>query len=381
MDSDIGGQQLEGLRSSFDAFDHAGHGHLSHAQAAAMLRSMLSHGHRDEYEVLRKEQQVVVLRKVPPPPRVTERKEIAVASWGVVVEDGRERSLEQPSATLAVDTTTTNDSDDQDEEEEVPDATAAADGTTDGSTSGGSGDGNTSGGSGDGNTSDGSGDGNTSGGSGDGNASGGSAGSNRSNRSDSSTELATVPEPEPQLDRKLEHRVWYSQFVCMASPLLGGPIAPERLLVMASPHAAKKLADDDEASNAEPVLTRRPAATFAVAVGACGGMAMWRLTAASPFAAAISIQNVDGKQVLVPSVVDSCLQALSAYSVFVMSQCLDVVVCVRCQALASLEYLWQHLVMLRSTHLLEASPWRVDGARYLTRHLHGQILAALDGLG
>ena len=262
MDSDIGSEQLKGLRDSFSAFDRSNQGQLGLPQTAAMLRSMLSHGHRDEYEILRKQQQVVVLRKVPPPPRAPDRKEIAVATWGVVAEDEREKEVDLAAAAADVGAAVV-DSSDEDED-------GAADSAVDASAAGG-GHGNTNGGSG-------------------GSTSGRSAGSNRSNASNTSNN--SDPSAAAPV-KQLEHRVWYAQFVCLASPMLGGPIAPERLLTMASPKLARKIeADEDE--------TPPPAAkeALAVAICACGGLTAWRLSPAAPFATEVQFDlKLHGKEV------------------------------------------------------------------------------------
>ena len=92
----------------------------------------------------------------------------------------------------------------------------------------------------------------------------------------------------------LRHRVWYAQFLCLASPLIGGPIAPERLLAIVSPRS-RQVIDDDEIQDRPQ--DSRPGPTFAVAVGACGGLAAWRLAATAPFASAVPMHKLNGKQV------------------------------------------------------------------------------------
>ena len=296
MDSSIGEQQLSGLRSSFDAFDRSARGYLSHAQAAAMLRSMLSHGHRDEYEILRKDLQVVVLRKVPAPPQQTERKEIAVATWGVVVEDKRDRMLDQPSSVAKENAADDHDGAVIDSSDDEPVASSNITEPTNANATGES--------ANDANLTTGSADSNAS------SASGISDRSNQSSYSDRSNPSAAIePEKEAETEHNhhqqqqhqeqqqtLVHRVWYAQFLCLASPLLGGPIAPERVLAMASP-SSRHCVNDDDSGKEDRLQPSPPRGTFAVAVGACGGLAAWRLAATAPVATAVPTHNVNGQQV------------------------------------------------------------------------------------
>jgi hypothetical protein len=124
--------------------------------------------------------------------------------------------------------------------------------------------------------------------------------SSQSNRSNHSAALEPEKEAETehqqQQQQKLEHRVWYAQFLCLASPLLGGPIAPERVLAMASPSFRQNV-DDDESGTKDRPQTSRPHGTFAVAVGACGGLAAWRLAATAPVATLVPMHKVNGQQV------------------------------------------------------------------------------------